>query len=124
MGRTAGYTYLLKRIKALWHPESHIDMVAIAGDYFLVKFLSLDNYNHAKYEGPWMILDHYLIVNEWYHDFDPAMDKTEKMIIWIHFPTLPIEYYNTDFMLKNGEKIGRPVKVDQATSFTSRGMFA
>lgn len=51
-------------------------MIAIEGNYFLVKFSSLDDYNFAKYEGPWMIVDHYLIVKEWYHDFDPGTDTT------------------------------------------------
>lgn len=64
MGRTIGYTYtyLLRRIKALWHPNSHIELIAILGLYVLVKFSSLDDYNYAKYEGTWMVLDHYLIV--------------------------------------------------------------
>ena len=52
LGRTVGYAYLLRRIKALWHPKSLIDLVAIDNDYFLVKFASKDDYNFAKFEGP------------------------------------------------------------------------
>ena len=37
-------------------------MVALENDYFLVRFTSMDDYVYAKFEGPWMILDHYLIV--------------------------------------------------------------
>lgn len=35
-----------------------------------------------------------------------------------------MEYYNPDFLMKIGENIGRPVKVDHVTSFVYRGMFA
>lgn len=71
-----------------------------------------------------MILDHYLIVKEWYSNFDPATDSTEKMLVWIRFPALPIEYYNSEFLMKIGGAIDRPVKIDQATNFVNRGMFA
>lgn len=124
MGRTMGYTYLLKRITALWRPKSHVEMIAIPGDYFLVRSSSLKDYNFAKFEGPWMILDHYLIVKEWYPNFDPTTDRTEKMLVWVRFPCLSIEYYNTDFLMKVAQHIGRLVKVDHATTFVNRGMFA
>lgn len=46
-------------------------MITILGGYFLVKFSFLEDYNHANYEGPWMGMDHYLIVKECYPNFDP-----------------------------------------------------
>ncbi|XP_073046080.1 uncharacterized protein [Primulina eburnea] len=81
-------------------------------------------YEFAKYGGPWLVLDHYLIVKEWYPNFDPLSDNTEKVLVWVRFPCLPIEYYDTDFLMKIGSKIGRPIRVDQATSLVSRGKFA
>lgn len=124
MGRTVGYMYLLKHIQSLWRPLSHIEFIATHGDYFLVKFSSLDYYNHAKYEGPWMVFDHYLIVNEWYPDFDSISDTTERMLVCVRFPCLPIEYYHQGFLIRIAEKLGKPIKVDHATSLTNRGMFA
>ena len=94
LGRTVGFTYLLRRIKALWHPKSHIDLVAMDNDYFLVKFASKDDYNFAKYEGPWMVMEHYLIVKEWSSNFDLMMDSTKRVLVWVRFPCLPIEYYD------------------------------
>lgn len=70
-----------------------------------------------------MILDHYLIVKEWYPDFDPVTDMTERMLVWVRFPCLPIEYYHQGFLMRIAEKIGRRIKVDHATSLTNRGMF-
>ena len=124
LGRTVGYTYLLRRIKALWHPKSHIDLVAMDNDYFLVKFASKDDYNFAKYEGPWMVMDHYLIVKEWSPNFDPMIDSTERVLVWVRFPCLQIEYYDQDFLMKVGEKIGKPIRIDQTTGLVSRGKFA
>ncbi|XP_073015397.1 uncharacterized protein [Primulina eburnea] len=124
LGRSIGYNYLLRRIKTLWKPKSLIDLVALENDYFIVRFYSMDDYEHAKYEGPWMVLDHYLIVKEWSPNFDPRSDSTEKLLVWVRFPCLPIEYYDQEFLMKIGNKIGRPIRVDQATSMVSRGKFA
>lgn len=55
---------------------------------------------------------------------DLGTDTTEKMLVWIRFPALPIEYYNSEFLMKIGGTIGRPVKIDHATNFVNRGMFA
>lgn len=62
MGRKVGYAYLLRCIKTLWHPKGKIELVAIDNDYFLVKFESKEDYEFTKYDGPWMVLDHYLIL--------------------------------------------------------------
>ncbi|XVF63619.1 hypothetical protein PTKIN_Ptkin09bG0101200 [Pterospermum kingtungense] len=49
------------RMTSLWKPKPLIELLALENDYFLVKFTSLDDYEFAKYEGPCMIMDHYLI---------------------------------------------------------------
>ncbi|XVF57141.1 hypothetical protein PTKIN_Ptkin06aG0180000 [Pterospermum kingtungense] len=124
MRRSIGYNYLLNRIRTLWKPKAGMELVALENDYFQVRFASLVDYDHAKYEGPWMVMDHYLIVKEWSPNFDPMIDVEEKLLVWVRFPCLPIEYFDYDFLMKVGEKIGRPVCVDEATSLVSRGKFA
>lgn len=124
MGRSVGYTYLLRRITALWRPKGKMELVAIDNDYFLVKFSSVEDYEYAKYEGPWMVMDHYLIVKEWVPNFDPLRDTTEKVIMWVRLPGLPAEYYNRIFLWKIGKRIGTPIKIDEATSLVSRGKYA
>lgn len=124
MGRSVGYNYLLNRIRTLWRPKNLMELMAINDDYFLVRFASEADYNYAKYGGPWMVLEHYLIVKEWRPNFNPSADKTENMLVWIRFPDLPIEYYGEEYLMKIGEKVGTPIKVDDATSLTTRGRFA
>lgn len=124
MGRRVGYAYLLRRLNTIWHPKSRMELITLDNDYFAVKFASEIDYEHAKYGGPWLFLDHYLIVKEWYPDFDPMTDKTKKMIVWVRFPGLPLEYYDNELLFRIGEKIGRPIRIDSTTSLTSRGKFA
>lgn len=42
-----------------------MELIALENDYFLVKFASIEDYKFAKFEGLWMVMDHYLIVKEW-----------------------------------------------------------
>lgn len=124
LGRRVGYTYLLRRIQAMWRPKAKMDLVAINDDYFLAKFWSVDDYEFVRYGGPWTVLDHYLIVQDWRPNFDHKSDKTERVLVWVRFPNLPIEYYDYEFLMKIGKKIGEPKYIDQATNIVSRGRFA
>lgn len=71
-----------------------------------------------------MILEHYLLVKAWTPNFDPMTDKMKKVLLWVHFPCLPIEYYDKEFLYKVGEKIGKPIKWDETTELATRGKFA
>lgn len=124
MGRKIGYTYLLRRLSTIWHPKSKMDLINLENDYFIVKFKSKIDYEFAKFGGPWMIMDHYLIVKEWSPNFDSMMEKTKKVLVWVRFPDLPMEYYNHGFLFRIVEKIGRLIRIDSVTSLTSRGKFA
>lgn len=123
-GRLVGYNYLLKRLHTIWRPKAAIEFVAFENGYYLVRFGAEEDYKYAKFEGPWMVLDHYLIVKEWMPNFDPFTDTTEKMLVWVRFPCLPIEYYDSDFLMRVGEKIGKLIRFDDATGNATRGLFA
>ncbi|XP_031131731.1 uncharacterized protein LOC116033116 [Ipomoea triloba] len=124
MGRRVGYAYLLRRLNTMWRPKGRMELIALDNDYFLVKFGMQDDLEFAKYEGPWMILDHYLIVKEWVPNFDPMTDTTEKVLVWVRFPSLPVEYYNLLCLRKIGNKLQRTIRVDHTTSLVSKGKFA
>ncbi|XP_019183349.1 PREDICTED: uncharacterized protein LOC109178208 [Ipomoea nil] len=124
MGRSIGYAYLLRRLNSMWKPKGKMDLIAIDNGYFIVRFGAVEDLEHAMFEGPWMVMDHYLLVKPWVPDFDPFSDVTEKVLVWVRIPCLPAEYYNLIFLRKLGNKVGRTIRVDQATSLVSRGMFA
>lgn len=81
-----------------------MEVISIENRYFLVRFASVEDYEFAKY--------------------DPLTDKTENVIVWFRFPCLSAEYYNHDFLMKVGAKVGKPITIDTATSLVSRAMFA
>ncbi|XP_031111866.1 uncharacterized protein LOC116015840 [Ipomoea triloba] len=124
LGRKVSYSYLLHRLQKLWISEASFDLIALDQDYFVAKFESQRDYEFAKFEGPWIILGHYLTVQEWEPNFHPYKNKLSKLLVWARFPAIPIEYFEERFLLKIGKQIGCPVKVDTTTSLVSIGKFA
>lgn len=71
-----------------------------------------------------MVLEHYLIVKEWVPNFDPSTDTTENVIVWVRFPCISAEYFDSDFLMRVGRKIGKPLYIDTSTSLVSRANYA
>ena len=62
--------------------------------FFLVKFSSIDEYEFAKYGGPWLIYNDYLTKRPWKPNFDSEQDDLKNLLVWVRIPGLPIEYYD------------------------------
>ncbi|XP_019178353.1 PREDICTED: uncharacterized protein LOC109173568 [Ipomoea nil] len=124
LGRTVGYSFLLQKLQRMWKPEAPFELIALDLDYFLVKFESTRDLETAMYGGPWLVLDHYLVVQRWEPNFDPRNKKTKKLLVWIRFPTMPIEYFEEEFLMRLGKGLGKPVKIDLTTGLVAKGKFA
>ncbi|XP_019150543.1 PREDICTED: uncharacterized protein LOC109147335 [Ipomoea nil] len=88
------------------------------------RFESQSDYDFARFEGPWSVLDHYMVVQEWVPNFSPRNNKTMKLLAWVRFPTLPVEYFDDLFLMKIARRVGRPINIDSTTSLISKGSFA
>ncbi|KAL7203191.1 hypothetical protein ACSBR2_016487 [Camellia fascicularis] len=74
--------------------------------------------------GPWIILDHYLTVQKWKHDFKPSAAKEISTTLWVRFPQLLIEYYNEKILYHIAKSLGKPLKIGINTTTSSRGKYA
>jgi hypothetical protein len=124
MGRRVGYMYLIKRLKTLWKIQTDLELVDLGNDFFLAKFANEVDKEYALYNGPWMIADHYLTVRTWHPNFDPYEAKIDKVAVWVRLPDLAMEYYDNSVLWIIGNKIGKTLKVDRATSIGMRGNYA
>ncbi|CAN1749239.1 hypothetical protein LINPERHAP1_LOCUS3639 [Linum perenne] len=113
MGKTIGYSYLCHRLKAMWRPLGSMHIVDIDRDCFIVKFSNEQDYFKALTAGPWMILEHYLVVQQWDPTFRVAETLPTKMVVWVRFPHLPILFYHPEILTALGNLIGRCVRIDR-----------
>ncbi|CAI0403606.1 unnamed protein product [Linum tenue] len=70
----------------IWTPVGEHDLVS-------------DNehdYYRALTDGPWVIYDHYLVVQQWSPRFKASDPLPKTMIVWVQLPALKIHFYHKE----------------------------
>ena len=128
MGKCLGISvrpsFMTQRIRVLWKPRGTVEVIDLGKGVFLFRFSLQDDYERALFGGPWYVLDHYLMINRWKPNFRPTEDQFDKLAIWVHFPELPVEYYDKEALHSIASKVGKPIRVDYATNNLSRARYA
>nr|KYP69874.1 Retrovirus-related Pol polyprotein LINE-1 [Cajanus cajan] len=124
LGKRVSFKALENKVNRDWVKSGSMRMIDMPNDFYLVQFTEEEDYRHALYEGPWMIADHYILVQRWRPFFTLTATQTRKVAAWIRIPGLPIELYNDRFLWRVGSKLGTMLKIDKLTSIHSRGKFA
>lgn len=125
LGRMIGYKALTSRLETLW-PNIGVFFYIIDLDngYYLVRFCSENAAEFVLTQGPWVILGHYLIVQQWTPQFDCFNEKIDKIVAWICLPGMPLHYYHKKIIRMLGHVGGRVLKIDYNTEQATRGKFA
>ncbi|KAI9083737.1 hypothetical protein K1719_034326 [Acacia pycnantha] len=83
------------RINRMWRPKNPWKLIPLSNGYYIVSFSNKEDKEYAFQEGPWMIEDHYLIVQGWRPNFNPwKADLQCNITAWIRLPDVPFELYN------------------------------
>ncbi|CAL1371131.1 unnamed protein product [Linum trigynum] len=124
LGRSVSYTLMAKRLNSLWARAGTIQVTSAKKGYFLVCFTSGVDYERAVTGGPWMVGDNYLTVHQWTEDFNPYEHEISSTLVWARLLEIPIQYFHPVAVMKIGTRIGKPIRVDQATSTGARSDYA
>ncbi|KAI9119142.1 hypothetical protein K1719_009817 [Acacia pycnantha] len=119
-------TYIIRDcINRIWRPKDPLKIIPLSNGYYIVSFTNKEDRDYAFQEGPWMINDHYLIVQRWRPNFNPwKADLQCRIAAWIQLLDVPFEFYNVESLHRIGNMIGKMIKVDRATSIYDKGGFA
>lgn len=124
LGKKVNYRMLENKAKRDWARNGGVKVIDMPRGFFAVQFENEADYKHALFEGPWMLADHYLLMQRWRPNFLNSAKKESKVAVWVRIPELPLELYNKEFLKRVGNILGTFLKVDQLTSIHSRGKFA
>ncbi|CAL1379614.1 unnamed protein product [Linum trigynum] len=124
LGRSVSYTLMAKRLTSIWAKVSTIQVTSAKNGYFLVRFTSGVDYERAITGGPWMVGDNYLTVHPWTKDFNPYEHEISSTMVWARLLEIPIQYFHPVAVMKIGQRIGKPLRVDHATSTGARSDYA
>lgn len=65
MGKNINFKALENNLQKKWQKKRSMKIVDMPDGFYLVYFSIEEDYSFALFEGPWMIADHYLIVQRW-----------------------------------------------------------
>ncbi|KAI9126719.1 hypothetical protein K1719_002315 [Acacia pycnantha] len=112
-------------MERMWAAKGPLRVTPLSNGYFLVSFSSTEDRDHALQEGPWMIADHYVLVQRWRPNFNPwKVDHQKRVAVWVRIPDLPHELYNVESIRRIGNMIRKTLKIDRTTAFSEKGGFA
>lgn len=66
LGKKVGLRILQTRLMKLWKPIGVMDVIDLENDYYIVRFSEMIDLYKAFMDGPWRVVDHYLIVQRWH----------------------------------------------------------
>lgn len=115
LGRRINMKFLQQRLLKMWNPAGELALIDLENDYYLVRFSEKADVMKVLLGGPWMMLDHYLVVQRWRPEFRPFEDELKRVAVWIRIPGLPIEYYDRKVLWRIGNCLGHTIKVDGNT---------
>lgn len=90
----------------------------------VARFYSRQDYLKVLSGGPWMVLGHYLTITKWRPNFKPSTMEVHTTLAWVRFPTLPLENFDDQSLLRIGNAVGQAVKVDSHTVDVTKGKYA
>ncbi|KAK4259271.1 hypothetical protein QN277_005619 [Acacia crassicarpa] len=125
LGKSVNVGFMRFRMERMWASKGPLRITPLNNGYFLVSFSSMQDREYALQEGPWMIADHYLLVQRWRPNFNPwKADQQKRVAMWVRIPDLPHELYNVESIRRIGNMIGKTLKIDRTTAFSEKGGFA
>lgn len=124
MGKSVNFKSLESNLRRKWQKKIFLKIVDMPEGYFLVHFSTEEDYSFVLYEGPWMVANHYLIVQRWRPVFLQSANLVKKVVVWIRIPRLPMELYHSQFLWRIRTWLGTMLKVDKLTSIHSKGKYA
>ncbi|XP_061357986.1 uncharacterized protein LOC133302248 [Gastrolobium bilobum] len=112
LGKRVGIKFFIARLERMWSLKGVHEFIDMENGYLLVRFADEEDYTHVLQERPWIIVDHYVVVQQWRPFFDPYDETFRKLAVWIRIPGLPIEFYTTQHLWQIGNLFGKTLKID------------
>lgn len=128
MGKCLGITmrpsFMTQKVRFMWKPRGTIEVIDLGKETYLFRFSLSDDYEKALFGGPWYVLNNYLMLNQWQPNFRLTQNPFDRLVIWVHIPELPVEYYDKEALFIIASKLGKPIGVDYATNHLTRARYA
>ncbi|CAN1128426.1 hypothetical protein LINPERHAP2_LOCUS4620 [Linum perenne] len=118
------FVFMSRKLPHLWAKKGGVQVSDVGFGFCVVNFETIADYECAMFGGPWMVNDHYVVIQEWRPYFHPEETFLLMLRVWVRLPGIPFEYFDSAILKIIGDRIGIMVRVDHTTLEGSRGNFA
>lgn len=115
LGKKLGLSLLRLRLERLWQPMGEMEVIELDHEFYIIRFSNMADYAHVFNGGPWVIMGHYLIIQQWQPGFVPEEGVPGKVAVWVRIPKFPVELYGKHFLWRIGNHLGRMLRIDDHT---------
>ena len=121
--RKLSYEVLMKRLRLKWSLKGDIALTDVGHGFYVVRFNNMEDYDFVLTQGPWLIGDSYLTIRKRVPNFVAEEAPIKTLTAWVRIPHLYVEYFDRNFLMKIGEKIGKVIKINRNTESKDRGQY-
>ncbi|CAN1133322.1 hypothetical protein LINPERHAP2_LOCUS7577 [Linum perenne] len=118
------FAFMSKKLPQLWSKKGGVQVSHVGLGFYVVNFETIFDYEHALFGGPWMVNDHYVVIQEWRPYFRLEETFLSTLRVWVCLLGIPFEYFDSKILKFIGDRIGKTVRIDHTTLEGSRGNFA
>ncbi|XP_028764213.1 uncharacterized protein LOC114722336 [Neltuma alba] len=120
LGRRFNLFFLKEELRKMWgFQEYDFEIIDLPNNYFVVRFRNEEfwqqHYKKVLCDGPWVIRQHCVLIQRWSPYFNAYQNPLGRVATWVRIPDIPMHYYNSHYISRFGDKIGRTLKVDMKT---------
>lgn len=98
LGKGIAFTLLQQKLIRMWNLRGNFELLDLGVNFYIARFELAKECMHALVGGPWKIFYNYLVPQRWKPNFDPEMEKLEKMAVCVRLPWLPVEYFKEEII--------------------------
>lgn len=90
--KSLGLGFMRARPVIIWQPTGNLEVIDLAHGFFVVRFSNVVDYQHVFDGGPWVILGHWLVVQQWKREFIPSEGELGKWLFGFGFHTFQLSF--------------------------------
>ncbi|CAN1182375.1 hypothetical protein LINPERHAP2_LOCUS35931 [Linum perenne] len=124
LGKSFPFAFMSRKIQQIWAKKGAVSVSDVGWGFFVVKFQTIEDFDRAMFGGPWMVGDHYVVIQNWRPYFQPEESTLSTLRVWIRLSGIPLEYFDYGILKRIGDRIGKTVRIDHTTLEALRGNFA
>ncbi|CAN1187907.1 hypothetical protein LINPERPRIM_LOCUS32120 [Linum perenne] len=124
LDRCFPFAFMSRKLPQLWAKKGVVRVSGVGFGFYVVNFETISDYDRAMFGGPWMVNDHYVVIQEWRPYFQPEETSLSTLRVWVRLSGIPFEYFDSAILKLIGDRIGKTVRIDHTTLEGSRGNFA